>query len=224
MARAAALATSEERRAPAAGQTRAAILAATVEVIARHSLSGTTIERVAEAARVAPATVILHFRRKDALLVDVLEHLAGEFDAARRAAMAGAEADPVAALDRLIAVSFDPAVSDPAKVAVWYAFWGEAGSRSVYLEQVGGLDHGYQADLVRICAELIRRGGYARLDAAAVALGLAGTLELLWQDILVAGPGFDRAAASRTARAYLAGVFPDHFAPTPAACTQGAPA
>jgi len=215
MVRSAAPSTISARRpAVSVGQTRAAILEATIEVIARHSLSGTTVERVAEAADVAPGTVILHFKRKEALLVEALEHLAQEFDEARRTAIAGAADDPVAALDRLIEVNFDPKVSDPAKVAVWYAFWGEAASRSVYLERVGAIDNSYHADLVRICADLMGRGGYAHVDAEAAALGLIGTIEYLWQDIMVAGRRFDRARARRTVRAYLASVFPRHFQPS----------
>lgn len=194
-----------------AGQTRDAILAAAIAAIARHSLSGTTVERVAELAGVAPGTVILHFKRKDALLVAALEHVAQEFEQARRSAIAGAAEDPVAALERLIDTSLDPQVSDPAKVAVWYAFWGEAGSRSVYLERVGAMDRVYKDDLVRICAELIRRGDNAHADADAVALGLIGLLDYLWQDIMVAGPSFDRGQARRTVRAYLSAVFPRHF-------------
>ena len=204
-------AISARRPAVSAGQTRAAILEAAIEVIARHSLSGTTVERVAEAARVAPGTVILHFKRKEALLIEALEHLAQEFDQARRTAIAGAGDDPVGALNRLIEVNFDPKVSDPAKVAVWYAFWGEAASRSVYLERVGAIDSSYSADLARICADLIDRGGYAHVDAEAAALGLIGTIEYLWQEIMVAGRRFDRARARRTVRAYLANIFPRHF-------------
>jgi TetR/AcrR family transcriptional regulator, transcriptional repressor of bet genes len=212
MTRTAALSTISGRRpAASAGETRAAILDATIEVIARHSLSGTTVERVAVAAGVAPGTVILHFKRKEALLIETLEHLAQEFDQARRAALAGAAEDPVGALNRLIDVNFDPKVSDPARVAVWYAFWGEAGSRSVYLERAGAIDDSYHADLVRICGDLIASGGYAHLDAEAAALGLIGTIEYLWQDIMVAGRRFDRGRARRTVRAYLANVFPRHF-------------
>ena len=215
MVRSAALGTISTRRpAVAAGQTRAAILEATIEVIARHSLSGTTVERVAVAAGVAPGTVILHFKRKEALLIEALEHLAQEFDQARRAAIVGAAEDPVGALNRLIEVNFDPKVSDPAKVAVWYAFWGEAASRSVYLERVGAIDNSYHADLVRICEDLVGRGGYAQVDAEAAAVGLIGTIEYLWQDIMVAGRRFDRARARRTVRAYLANVFPRHFQPS----------
>ena len=194
-----------------AGQTRDAILAAAVAAIARHSLSGTTVERVAELAGVAPGTVILHFKRKDALLVAALEQVAQEFEQARRSAIAGAAGDPVAALERLIDTSLAPEVSDPAKVAVWYAFWGEAGSRSIYLERVGAMDRAYKDDLVRICAELIRRGDNAQADAEAVALGLIGLLDYLWQDIMVDGAAFDRAQARRTVRAYLGAVFPRHF-------------
>jgi TetR/AcrR family transcriptional repressor of bet genes len=197
-----------------AGQTRATILEAAIEVIAKHSLSGTTVERVAAAAGVAPGTVILHFKRKEALLIEALEHLAQEFDQARRAAIAGAAEDPVGALNRLIEVNFDPQVSDPAKVAVWYAFWGEAASRSVYLERVGAIDNSYHADLLRICGDLIDRGGYAPVDAEAAALGLIGIIEYQWQEIMVAGRRFDRARARRTVRAYLANIFPRHFQPS----------
>jgi TetR/AcrR family transcriptional repressor of bet genes len=195
----------------AGAQTRAAILAATTDVIARHSLSGTTVERVAEAAGVAPGTVILHFKRKEALLIEVLEHLAREFDETRRAAIAAAAEDPVGALHALIEATFDPKVSDPAKVAVWYAFWGEAASRSVYLDRVGAIDHSYQADLVRICRDLVSRGAYTAVDAESVAIGLAGLIEYLWQEIMVAGRRFDRGRARQTVRSYLASIFPHHF-------------
>ena len=202
-------------QASAGAQTRAAILAATIDVIARHSLSGTTVERVAEAAGVAPGTVILHFKRKEALLIEVLEHLAREFDETRRAAIATAADDPVGALHALIEATFDPKVSDPAKVAVWYAFWGEAASRSVYLDRAGSIDHSYHADLVRICQDLVNRGGYTAVDAPAVATGLAGLIEYLWQDIMVTGRRFDRARARQTVRAYLASIFPRHFTAGP---------
>jgi TetR/AcrR family transcriptional repressor of bet genes len=192
--------------------TRASILEATVGVIARQSLSGTTVERVALAARVAPGTVILHFKRKEALLVEVLDHLTGEFERARAAALQDAAENPVEALKRLIATMFDPAVSAPDKVAVWYAFWGEAGSRSTYLERVGAIDTRYHEDMVRIMGDLIRRGRHRHLDAEAVAIGFIGVLEYLWQEIMVEGAAFDRAMAQRTALNYLAGMFPEAFA------------
>jgi len=196
-----------------ASRTRAAILRATIAVIARHSLSGTTVQLVAEAAKVAPGTVILHFQKKDALLLAALEQVAVEFEQARRAALDAAGDDPVKALEAIIDVSLDPKVSDPANVAVWYAFWGEAKARKLYLERIGAYDTVSQDGVDRLFAAVIQRGGYDHLNAEALAMGFSGLLEWQWQEILVSGRNFDRAAAKRNARAYLASIFPQEFAP-----------
>jgi TetR/AcrR family transcriptional regulator, transcriptional repressor of bet genes len=209
-----AVADVAQRRSEAlVSRTRAAILRATIAVIARHSLSGTTVQLVAEAAKVAPGTVILHFHKKDALLLAALEQIAVEFEAARRAALEGAAGDPVKALEAIIEVSLDPKVSDPANVAVWYAFWGEAKARKLYLERIGSYDTVSQDGLDRLFAEIISQGDYRHLNAEALAMGFSGLLEWQWQEILVSGRSYDREAARRTARAYLASIFPQEFAP-----------
>jgi TetR/AcrR family transcriptional repressor of bet genes len=196
-----------------AARTRAAILQATISVIARHSLSGTTVQLVAEAAKVAPGTVILHFQKKDALLLAALEQIALEFEQARREAMARAGDDPVKGLQEIIEVNLDPKVSDPANVAVWYAFWGEAKARKLYLERIGNYDTLCQDGVDKLFAEIIERGGYKHLNAEALSLGFSGLLEWQWQEILVSGRNFDRDAARRSARAYLSSIFPAEFAP-----------
>jgi TetR/AcrR family transcriptional repressor of bet genes len=204
---------AQRRNEALASRTRAAILRATIAVIAKHSLSGTTVQLVAEAAKVAPGTVILHFQKKDALLLAALEQIADEFETARRAAMEAAGDDPVTALKAIIDVSLDPKVSDPANVAVWYAFWGEAKARKLYLERIGSYDTVSQDGLDRLFAQIIQRGGYRHLNAEALAMGFSGLLEWQWQEILVSGRSFDRDAAKQTARAYLASIFPQEFAP-----------
>lgn len=202
---------AQRRPEPSASRTKSTILEATIATIAKHSLSGTTVQLVAEAAKVAPGTVILHFQKKDALLAAAMEHIALEFEQARRQAIDSAKGDAVAALTAIIDTTFDPKVSDPAKVAVWYAFWGEARARKVYMERIGALDHAYQTDLERLCSELIARGGHSHLSAEAVAMGFAGVLEWQWQEILLSGRNFDRTHARKIARAYLAGMFPREF-------------
>jgi len=197
-----------------AAPRRQAIVEAAIAVIARHSLSGTTIERVAAEARVSPGTVMFHFDRKDTLLVSTLEQVAQDFEAARAQAMAAA-GDPVSALEALIEVTFDRRVSDPKWIAVWYAFWGEARARQVYLERIGSLDAAYQADLIGLCRELANRtGSPPHLDPEAVALGLAGLMDGLWEEILTQGRGFDRDRAKRLCRSYLNSIFPGLMAPT----------
>ena len=204
---------AQRRNEALASRTKGAILRATIAVIAKHSLSGTTVQLVAEAAKVAPGTVILHFQKKDALLLSALEQIAVEFEAARRAALEQAGDDPLKALEAIIDVSLDPKVSDPANVAVWYAFWGEAKARKLYLERIGSYDTVSQDGLDRLFAQIIERGGYRHLNAEALAMGFSGLLEWQWQEILVSGRSFDRDAAKQTARAYLASIFPQEFAP-----------
>lgn len=192
-------------------RTHAAILDATIRTIAAFSLSGTTVQRVAEAAGVSVGAVILHFKSKDALLVAALELVASDFEVARRQALLQAGSDPVAALTALIDVSLDPQVSDPDRIAVWSAFWGEAQSRDVYLRRVGSLDTAYQTDITRLFNELIKQGDYSHLDAEAMALAFAGLLDGQWQDIMTNAADYDRAAARRIILLFLAGIFPRHF-------------
>ncbi len=58
-------------------ETLARLLEATIETLERHGLPGTTIPRIAEAAKVAPASIYRRFRDKESLLraaiIDVLE-------------------------------------------------------------------------------------------------------------------------------------------------------
>ncbi len=200
------------RGAAAAERTRGDILAATIDVIAEYSLSGTTLDRVAAAAGTAAGTVILHFKRKQALLVAALEHSGKEFDAARRAATEGGEEDPAAALSRLVDLYLDPAIASVGRISVWYGFWGEAGARRVYLDRVAQVDRDELAELVRLFSLMIERGGHHHLDAEAMAKAFFGLREFIWQDIMAVGEEFDRPAARRLIFRYLAGLFSEEFA------------
>jgi len=190
---------------------RRQIIEAAVAAVARLGLSRTTIEQVARAAKVSPGTVMGYFPSKEDLLIAVLRDLAEEFDGARQAALAAAADDPTAALLALIDANFDPKLIEPRKVAVWYAFWGEAKARRTYMAICGRLDEAHLADQRRLCALVIAAGGYSHLDPEAVALGLNGVMEGLWQSVLVEGRRFDRGRARHLCRAFLTGLFPHEF-------------
>lgn len=194
-----------------ARRRRREILDSAIVAIARHGLSATTVERVAELAKISPGTIVFHFPKKTELLLATLDDVAAEFEAARKRVLDETTGRPADALRRLVHISLDPSVSAPDKVAVWYAFWGEANARKVYSQRVGACDDAHQADLVALFEDLIASGGYRGLDAEAVAFAFAGLLEGLWQDILVKGRRFDRKAATNLALAYLASLFPAHF-------------
>nr|WP_281413082.1 TetR family transcriptional regulator C-terminal domain-containing protein [Marivibrio halodurans] len=194
-------------------------MGATLWVIARQGLSGTTMERVAGRAGISPGSVTFHFARKDALLLAALDHVVAMFEGARRRVLMEAGDDPARALERLIDISLDPRISAPDAIAVWTAFWGEAKARRLYLERVGEADAVFQADLLTLCRRMLAGTGARNEGRAAEALarGLGGLIDGLWQDALVAGRSFDRAAARDLAISYLATVFPNeprwHVAP-----------
>ncbi len=191
---------------------RAQLVDATLSAISQHGLSRTTVGRVARIARLSPGIVNFYFTSKDQLLLATLRHVAEEFDSRLRAAVSGAQGEPARALERLIDACFAPDISDPRKVAVWYAFWGESGARKEYLELCGDKDRAYLDTIRELCRALRARGAYPDVDEDAVACGLAGMIENLWQDILVDPQGYDRARARARCRAYLASVFPRDFA------------
>ena len=177
-----------------------------MRVIAEEGLSLTTMEKVARLANVSPGTVTFHFRSKDELLLAALDAVSQEFEKARRAAIASAGGDAGKALDAVILALFDETIAAPDKVAVWYAFWGEAPARRVYMGRVGDLDRTYLEDIEQLFAKLAET--HTGIAPQLAARTFAGLLEWLWQELLVEGRDFDRRAAIRMARAHLAS-FPE---------------
>ena len=58
---------------------RAAILASTVELLARREFGDVTLREIAQLARVAPTTVFRHFATKQAILQGIIDELAPRF-------------------------------------------------------------------------------------------------------------------------------------------------
>jgi phenylpropionate dioxygenase-like ring-hydroxylating dioxygenase large terminal subunit/AcrR family transcriptional regulator len=196
---------------PADGRRRE-LIDATITAIAEYGLSQTTLARVADLARLSAGTVNFHFTSKEALLLATLRQLAEEFEAALEGALASAGEDPGAALEAVIEVSFDPRVSEARRVSVWHAFWSEVRARREYMAVCGDLDRAYHRRIMGFCEKIVAEAGDTRSDATALARGFTGIIDQLWQDILVAPEGYDREAAKRCCRAYLASVFPWRFA------------
>jgi len=190
---------------------RRQLIDATLSAIAEHGLSRTTLAKVARLARLSAGIVNFYFRSKDELLLATLRGLVDEFEAGVGEALAGAGDDPVAALEALVEINFDPALADPRKVAVWYAFWSEAGARADYLKLCGDKDRRYLDTVRDRCAALVARGPYSHVDAEGVAHAFVGLIDSLWQGLLVEPGDEALAAARRIVRAFLASVFPHHF-------------
>ncbi len=189
---------------------REQLIEATIETIAGNGLSRTTLTEVANSAGVSHGLVNFHFRSKDGLIADTLVHLAEEYRENWTRALAAAGPSPAERLEALIRADFEPAISTPARLKAWCAFWGEAQSRPVYQETCGENDRAYARTLEAICAELIAETGAAH-DPARVARILRVTVEGAWLDLITMSEPYSRDEALATAFVCAAAFFPTHF-------------
>lgn len=193
-------------------RTHTRIIEATIDSIVKLGLSGTTVQTIADEAGVSSATVIKHFKTKDRLLDAVIASLAEEFESARRRAATEAGGDPIKSLDLLLDLSFHPDMTSDRRIGAWYAYSGEVTSRRFFEKHMRAADEAFERQVRSICRTLAKTGGNPAVDPDAVAIGLIGLLEWLWQARLLGRRKVQPAWAKKVIHAYLAGAFPNHFA------------
>ena len=194
-------------------ESKQRLIDATITAIYEHGISNLTLAKIAGLAGFTAATVNFHFTSKEALLLATLRHVAEEFEQAVTRCLESVGDHPGDALRAIVAVNLDPVLSEPRKVAVWFAFFSESKARDDYQQLCGDRDRAYFAKLLDLCTRIVADGPCAETqDAEAIAYGLSGLLNELWTQILFHGQRFDRSAARRRCEAYLASVFPWAFA------------
>ena len=189
---------------------REQLIEATIETIANCGLSRTTLTEVAGAAGLSHGLVNFHFRSKDGLLAETLLYLTEEYRENWTRALAAAGPSPAERLEALIRADYAPAISTPARLKAWCAFWGEAQSRPVYQETCGESDRAYVGTLEEICAALIVETGAAH-DPARIARILRVTIEGTWLDLITMSEPYSRDEALATAFACAGAFFPSSF-------------
>src|SRR3990172_10772343 len=187
------------------------LIDATVTSIGRRGFAGTTLTHVAGEAGLSPGIVNFYFRSKEQLLIATLEQIAEEYEAFWKEAIAAAGESPAAQLDARIEADFHPAIFTHEKVSVWFAFWAEAQSQPSYRRLISKLESRYFESARAMCQRLIDEGGYAGIDAGAVAGGINAMIDGFWLDFLIDPRDFDRDEAKRTCRLFLSGLFPNEF-------------
>jgi len=204
---------------------RQRLIDACISALHIYGPSRTTVEKVVALADLSPGIVRFYFDSKAAMLVASLEYLAAEFGERVLLPVARLRDDPVQALRLLVSLYLDPEIASPRKVSVWYAFWGEASARQEYQDICGKKDEEFAVLVRELMERMIAVSGAAHLDADAVALGLMGVLEVLWQGIAFQSEAnIDRAAAVARSLRYLRSVFPGQFGEISAAPLERADA
>lgn len=187
------------------------LIRATIKCIAKRGLAETTMADVTQEAGLSLGIVNLHFQSKDKLFVEALRYLSEEYELACQAAMAKAGPAAPARLSALVDLDFSPRVADRRKIAVWFAFWGEAKSRPTYMQLCAEKDRRYEETVARLCQEIIDQGGYENVRALDIANGLSAMVNGLWLDLLMTPDDMDRDKAKSICRGYLAQTFPAHM-------------
>jgi AcrR family transcriptional regulator len=204
---------------------RQRLIDACISALHLHGPSQTTVGKVVAIAKMSPGIVRFYFDSKDAMMVASLEFLAAEFEARLLEPITAIKSRPVEALARLVELYVGADLASTRKVSVWYSFWGEASSRQEYYDICGSRDAKFETLVRELVGQLILDTHALHFDPDAIALGLIGVLEMLWQSFAFQTEStIDRAEARRRAMAYLRSVFPTLYPREPREASKALPA
>lgn len=187
---------------------RQQLIDATITSIAEHGIGGTTMSTVTETAGLSIGIVNFHFQSKQKLLEETLTCLALEHHEQWLKAYRDAGLSPAAKLMAIVDAHFHARICSPKKLAVWYAFYGEAGRRKVYRKLIEEIDMERFEVSLSLCEQITEEGGYKIMPARQVASILEALYDGIWLELLTYPESYTRARARDHVRAFLATVFP----------------
>ncbi len=190
---------------------RRQLVDATMKCIARKGMSSMTLGDVAREAGLSAGIVNLHFDSKDNLLKETLRFLANEYRARFDRTLEKTAPDPAAQLRAAMELDFKPSICNRQKLAVWFAFWGEAKSQPTYRKICDQSDRYYDEAIEDLCGQIIADGDYAGVSAQTVATALTSITNGLWLSCLISPSSWDRRIAMDAVMSYLSSIFPNHF-------------
>ncbi len=187
---------------PTSQRTQARIIDAVVETVATHGLSGTTLANVAAAAGVSQGVLVFHFKSKEGLLTETLRRLSDEYRKAWEPALAAP--DPLDRILGLVRADFGAAVCTRKKLALWFAFWGEAGAEPLYNRICEEAEQIRYAAMVGAC-EALPDGP----DPVLLANSIDAMTDGLWLQMHIYGQSVSRTQALDKALGHLRLLLPD---------------
>ncbi|MCB2130434.1 MAG: TetR family transcriptional regulator C-terminal domain-containing protein [Rhodobacteraceae bacterium] len=194
----------DKQLSPTSQRMQRRIIDAVVETVAGSGLSGTTLALIARNAGVSQGVVVFHFKTKDALLAETLHRLSGEYHAIWQQALCAP--DPLDRVTGLVRADFSPEICTPKKLALWFAFWGEAGAEPLYNAICARSEQIRYEAMAGACADLVARHGGP--NPALLAETIDAMTDGLWLQMHIYGTRVRRAAALETALAHLRLLLP----------------
>ena len=193
-------------------QRRQQLIEATIRCIARDGLAAITMHMVTQEAGLSLGIANLHFETKDNLLKETLRSVAEEYHGGQIAIMEGRRAAGLAdRLTSLLAFQLGRGVTQRQKMAVWFAYYGEAGARPVYQKIVSASDRMAALKLESLFTDIIEEGQYKDANAAEIAMGYSALIDGLHLALLVTPREISKRQARVIARNFLHRAFPHHI-------------
>jgi len=186
------------------------IIEASIEIIAKYGIAGTTISRVVELADVSRGLVNIHFQSKDILLKEALNYMFAEYNNTIDTAVKKAGEKPIDQIKAIITTDFDPSILNKKNMGVWFAFRAQIRSMPEHLKMVETRDETLTGHLHRIFESLNSAGNYG-ITVTSVVRGFMAMLEGYWLDFHLHPRNYDRDEAKNTCLLFLSGLFPKHF-------------
>jgi TetR/AcrR family transcriptional repressor of bet genes len=204
-------------RAEAKAERRLQLIEATIDCVAKFGLSGTTMAKVTEIAGVSIGLANFHFDGKERLFEAMLRHLADEQRARWQSRLQGPDRSSRDLLQAIMESRFHPAICARRKLAVWFAFWGDAGARDIYRRVVADFDDERLKASVTLITEMVAEAGYSGIDPNETVLTIEAMWDGLWLNMLLYPSEFPRTECRNRAMRMIAALFPKHFDAGPAA-------
>ena len=206
---------AKKRTAPRDVRRKQLIMAA-MDSISKRGFSDTTLRHVTEKAQVSHGVVNYHFDSKEALYDATLGYLSREhFDLWTKYREEAGD-DPAHQLAAILRADFDKKICTHKKLAVWFAFWGQAKYRPNYLKIHNRYDNQRHDEIVRICTQLIVNGRYTNLDPSRATRIVEAITDGHWLNLLLYPSETDREACYEDSLHALSLLFPRHFPLKPA--------
>ncbi|MBW2576633.1 MAG: TetR family transcriptional regulator C-terminal domain-containing protein [Deltaproteobacteria bacterium] len=203
--------TAPLSRAEGKQRSRQKLITATINSIAKRGFADTTLARVAEGAGLSRGIVNFHFRTKDALFLETLKFMSREYRECWFRALDESGPSPAEKLEAVLMAEFEPPISNRNRMAVWFAFYGEAKSRPTYMSSCTELDDIIHDTLINLCRTIIEEGDYENRNADIIAFGISSLTEGLTLDILLNTGAISLDRGKEVLRSHLQALFPKHF-------------
>ncbi len=200
----------KKRTAPKEVRRKQLIMAA-MDSISKRGFSDTTLKHVTEKAKLSHGVVNYHFDSKEALYDATLGFLAKEHYELWTKLLGEAGDDPAKQLVAIIEADFDKKVCTAKKLAVWFAFWGQAKYRPNYLKIHNKYDEERHLEIKRICSEIISDGGYSNLDADRATRTIEALTDGYWLDLMLYPSEAKRMTCRLDCLNALSLIFPQHL-------------